>query len=644
MNTPPDSEVVSQFDVLPAGTPSCACWQWLYEMRGPLAEEVLLCQAAGPAQATLLQVLRQRGPEEALRKLCQDLMLAGDMEAVCAAHLGAIAAVFDSGHDFGDFHFWLSSAAMVDGQTDDVSAQGRGALMLHCALAQLIGNANLPQARQNLAQLALLADEADCDALRICHAATSACLEIMCGRLLVADALLKDALHLSPEPCSHPVPKLWLQASCGLLSQLCGGTDDARLRVESAARHPQFDQLPAPLWFCHMRQALLSLASSATGDDALSACAEKMRARSIPQHKHYHRSCLHHSLGTVALVMGQPETALFHAQAAVELSRFCHSVSTEDAATLLAIQALNDLGRHDKALMLLEKQVADWHRAGANLLLACAAIEEASLQLARGRVAEARHALWRAHHTLPPGEGLPHNLRSRHFIAELASRLDTQHATYGPHDPGGHPVQITTFGELRVEINGRTLYDRDWHGNRSKTLLKALIVLGGHKVSAERLCDLLWPDADGDIARNNLKVSLWRLRRLGCNKDETPLPWIAVQHGHVSLVGSLCRVDCIEFEAALQAALASGTPQGIAEVLAPITANFLGTDDSTLWVIEHRENLRRQYLQAVYTLADLTLKHPLSFNPLPILETAVRLAHDDHRCQALLARFQFNTT
>jgi DNA-binding SARP family transcriptional activator len=104
-------------------------------------------------------------------------------------------------------------------------------------------------------------------------------------------------------------------------------------------------------------------------------------------------------------------------------------------------------------------------------------------------------------------------------------------------------VRIHTLGEFVVEIRGRRLYDRDWKGQRTKSLLLALIGEGGYKVPAERLSDLLWPDSDGDQAAQNLKVALHRLRRLGCAPDEAPVNWIHVKHGHVSLARSLCWVD-----------------------------------------------------------------------------------------------------
>ncbi len=46
------------------------------------------------------------------------------------------------------------------------------------------------------------------------------------------------------------------------------------------------------------------------------------------------------------------------------------------------------------------------------------------------------------------------------------------------------------------------------------SLLKLLLLQRGHPVSRSRLCALYWPDADPADARNNLNVSLHRIRRL----------------------------------------------------------------------------------------------------------------------------------
>ena len=59
----------------------------------------------------------------------------------------------------------------------------------------------------------------------------------------------------------------------------------------------------------------------------------------------------------------------------------------------------------------------------------------------------------------------------------------------------GTGVQIAPFD---ITLGSKQVYDRNWLGNRTKTLLKALVVLGGDKVPTAQLADLLWPDSDAD--------------------------------------------------------------------------------------------------------------------------------------------------
>ncbi len=627
-----------QDGALRTASTSKPCWDWLYEMRQPTGEELSLCQAAGPGQGRLLQALLDPNRTAELPALHRDMLAAQDLEAACAANVGGLLAVFEAGRNFADSEPWLDSATDTHSPDGNASALGRGALILHTAIVRMLGNGDLLETSAHLARLATVAEEADSDALRILGAAVCAYRDLMSGRLLVAKAVISDALHLSPQPDAHPIPKMHLQASFGLLNTVRGLAGAARERLATLVEHDRFDQLPGHLWLMCMGHRLLSLAASGSPGDEIDACAERLRSRSVPEHNFYYRSYLHYSLGAAALLTDQPETALFHAQSASILGRRCGSAMAERTAAMLVIQALNDLGHHEEALSLMVDQVRPWREAGAHLLVATAAMEEASILLQRGDTANAREAMRHARAVLPPGEDLPHNLRSNRFVTDLVARLEpgADHPNTPPEDP--HPVQITTFGELRVEINGKVIYDRDWRGARGKTLLKALIVLGGHKVAAERLADLLWPDADGDVARNNLKVALWRLRRLGCHKDETPLPWIAVQHGHVSLVASLCRVDCMNFQNELRAAMASGFPEPIHMALAHCVGDFLGSDDSESWVVEQRNTLRQQYVLGACALADAVLRRPSHVDPAPALEAALRLAPDDIRCQRLLAQ------
>jgi DNA-binding SARP family transcriptional activator len=168
-------------------------------------------------------------------------------------------------------------------------------------------------------------------------------------------------------------------------------------------------------------------------------------------------------------------------------------------------------------------------------------------------------------------------------------------------------------------------------------LLKALIVLGGHKVSVERLCDLLWPEAEGDHAYQNLKVTISRLRHICAKTGAGDLPWIVTHQKHVSLVSALCHVDAIAFREGL-----ATTRDGamLARTLDLYRGDFLLSDDSPEWIVAHRERLRDMYLNGVWDLARLCLENPSSWPAERHLEQAITLAAADPKNYELLIRVQ----
>lgn len=612
-----------------------SCWAWLYELRQPSPDELFSCLAGGLPNAKLIHAATDPDTPFDDTDLFDSLLSSGETEAACAATVLGMNSVIESGRDFREFNNWLIRIDQLLTQPD-LSILGRGALLMQTAIAQLLGPGQLHDTLLTLEEFGNTAERANSDAQRIICASLRGYCELMSGRLKVADAVVHDAMHLSPDPGSHPFPKMHLQASQGLINTIRNRFDDAQEGLTALISDPAFEHLPTSLWLVCMGHCLLSLAVANDQPIKLESIADRIRARSVPSHKHYHRSYTHYALGAAALLTGQPETALFHAETAIDMAKRCHSTVAERTSTLLAIQALADLKQHESALNWLASSMGDWKKAGAHLLTASGSLEEARLNLDLGYPETARTALDRAHEALPIGEPLPCNLRRQEFVSGLLDRLAPQKTPTSTPQPDPRPVQITTFGELCVEINGRRLYDRDWHGTRTKTLLKALIVLGGYKVSAERLCDMLWPDADGDVARNNLKVALWRLRHLAYNKGEKPFPWVAIQHGHVSLVSTLCRVDCFELQAAQSCFGANQDMSKLYPLLSSITENFLANDDSESWIIKHREMLRRVYLRGIHAVVESSDPAAVHNKLLPILETAIRMAPDDHYLHQLL--------
>lgn len=166
------------------------------------------------------------------------------------------------------------------------------------------------------------------------------------------------------------------------------------------------------------------------------------------------------------------------------------------------------------------------------------------------------------------------------------------------------PVTIQTLGSFCMKINGQPLYDRLWKGRRSKELLKAIIVLGGTKVSLEKLSSLLWPDSDGDHALNNLKMALSRLRHIGGDECAIPSNWLVVKHHRVSLLRSVCRVDALEFGKKLESVSATENRQLLQQTLALYDSDFLPQDEAP-WISPFRDHLRTLFIEGVLHLAAL---------------------------------------
>jgi DNA-binding SARP family transcriptional activator len=136
-------------------------------------------------------------------------------------------------------------------------------------------------------------------------------------------------------------------------------------------------------------------------------------------------------------------------------------------------------------------------------------------------------------------------------------------------------------------------------------MLKALVALGGKDVPEEQVTDILWPDAEGDLAHQSFATTLRRLRKLLGNESA-----VLLREGRVTLDTRHCWVDAFAFEsllARIDVASHSGAvcPDGTrtAEVaeraIALYRGPFLAGETSHPWVASARERLRSKFLRAV---------------------------------------------
>jgi len=162
------------------------------------------------------------------------------------------------------------------------------------------------------------------------------------------------------------------------------------------------------------------------------------------------------------------------------------------------------------------------------------------------------------------------------------------------------PVKVYTLGRFGLLADDRPVAFGRKVQQRPLSLLKALIALGGRDVSEVRLTELLWPEADGDLAHHSFAVSLSRLRKLLGKEDA-----LVLKEGRLSVWNRHCWVDTWAFERFLgQAEKAKKEGKGaeslrnLEKAMSLYRGPFLHLEELS-WAVSLREKLRGGFLGAV---------------------------------------------
>lgn len=166
------------------------------------------------------------------------------------------------------------------------------------------------------------------------------------------------------------------------------------------------------------------------------------------------------------------------------------------------------------------------------------------------------------------------------------------------------PIRICALGSFDLAIDGLAFASGVKPQRRPLDLLKVLVVSNGQSVGAAELADKLWPDSDGDTARNSLQVAVHRLRRL-LGRDQA----VVVQDRKVCLDHALCTVDLWTFERDAQQLIRAygGGPsfsERAAETLRLYRGHLFAHEPEQAWMLAPRERLRRLWLSLVRQLGD----------------------------------------
>lgn len=106
------------------------------------------------------------------------------------------------------------------------------------------------------------------------------------------------------------------------------------------------------------------------------------------------------------------------------------------------------------------------------------------------------------------------------------------------------PVRIYSFGTLSVQVEEQPLQPSHL-SKKVAELLETLIILGGRNININQLAETLWPDAEGDLARQSLEITLHRLRKY-IGKEA-----VSLSSGLISLNERYCWLDLWAFESTI---------------------------------------------------------------------------------------------
>ena len=167
------------------------------------------------------------------------------------------------------------------------------------------------------------------------------------------------------------------------------------------------------------------------------------------------------------------------------------------------------------------------------------------------------------------------------------------------------PVKVYTLGRFSLIVDGKTLPSARKTRQKPLLLLKALIALGGRDVPEEQLSEILWPEADGDLAHQSLAKTLERLREM-LGDDRA----VFLRDGRLTLNNRHCWVDVWEFERILGRANAARKPGALASddgevarlterAVALYGGTFLSGETFCSCIVTYRERLRSKFLRTI---------------------------------------------
>ncbi len=329
--------------------------------------------------------------------------------------------------------------------------------------------------------------------------------------------------------------------------------------------------------------------------------------------------CHYHLLATWAAVLGNKFNLAFeHGNAGVALARELGAPLLEGFCHLGVMQMHLE---EDKEIFQIDQQRLQnmAARSGSQLLQHLVTLVDTQVFLRQGKIKQAVSKLRGALKFAKKNEhqGLPWwTERSLIHLCEVAiqegvektfvySLIQKHHLVTTRTDIDDWPyyLKIFTLGRFTVLKQDVPLsFDRKPQ-RKPLDLLKILIAKGGRDVNVSHICEVMWPDAEGDAAYHSFETTVYRLRKL-IGLDQA----ISIKSGCISLDNRYCWVDTWAFErlhTEIETELARQTKAPKTKELIRLVeksfsiyhGHFLATHQTDYWSISIRERVKSKFIR-----------------------------------------------
>lgn len=323
------------------------------------------------------------------------------------------------------------------------------------------------------------------------------------------------------------------------------------------------------------------------------------------------------------LHQGKPAEALREAEQALTVrsrsgSRLFHAVSL---AALGAVHAR--LGRTARALRELSEARRMCERIGAVQQLANVHLVLALLERRRGRERQFLRHLEEGLRIGSERGFTYYALLSREDLRSLAAaalerNIQPSFCASFLRDAASAAAQpslrVSCLGGFRVLRDGAPILERQWKGNKTKTLVKLLAAQDSGRLSRDAIAEHLWTGSSPDRLPARVSGLLHRTRKAlepktrGDGDDSV----IVIENNAVSLNRKRVWTDIDAFESSIRQAREARTrndlPRSLdifASAFELYAGDFLPGDVYDDWTATHRDRLRRTYLTSLEQAADM---------------------------------------